>query len=57
MGQAELSEQLRSLFTEEQLRSMDAVRSAMLADPTVLDNHKKKGNKDAEQVKEASTAC
>ena len=34
-----VSGELRSLFNPTQLNQLDNVRSAMLADPKILDNH------------------
>lgn len=36
---ATVSEQLRGLFSSEQLSSLDKVRQVMTDDPTVFDNH------------------
>lgn len=36
-----LTDTLRSLYTPAQLEAMDRVRSAMKADPAILDTHKK----------------
>lgn len=47
-----VSEQLRSMFQSGQLVELDAVRSAMLSCPGVLDNHKAKVEDNA---KESST--
>lgn len=35
------AKELRELFSPEQLAQLDAVSKAMLANPEVLDNHKK----------------
>lgn len=36
---SDTAQQLRGLFPQAQLSQLDVVRSAMLADPKLLDNH------------------
>lgn len=54
-----LVESLRGLFTPSQLVHLEKVRDAMLADPTVLDNHsreKRDGRQEGSSPQEAGVA-
>lgn len=46
-----VSQQLRALFQPEQVDALDRVRQAMLADPTILDNHSRE-KRDGKEVQD-----
>lgn len=48
---ASTSEQLRSLYSPEQLAALEAVSQLMKADPTVFDNHSRELRSPAVQEK------
>lgn len=53
---ASVSEQLRSLYTPEQLSALESVRQVMRDDPTVFDTHSREQRSQAPEKKDGKQA-